>query len=444
MIATKLHRFLRSRGDAARDRRNWKSAISYYRSYLRWVPGDAAIIIQLGHAWKESGSWEEARRCYERALEINSSDADLHLQLGHLHKVSGNVRNAIGSYFRALEIDPDFSEAKREILQYDASVLSEAEDARRAEDAADMDSLVARERDRAENIREANLDRPAVRASERTLNSFVRRLPDPRVYGDESLVPPILHFVHGFRSGGDIPYYGFLAIQSALYFNPGWRAFFYCPAEPAGPNWERIKSKLTVIICGTFEYFKMSRIVHPIHKADIVRLIVLNRVGGVFLDLDTITQRSYSDLRYVDFCMGVQAAGWTSPPGLCNAVMIGRSGATFSTKWLEYYDSFRSLGRDRLWDYHSFRVPVLLMQQAPDTIHVLGHRAFSYPLWYTSTNVLLSDEGQKYKEALSDAYCFCLWSEKTGKSLEVIDDEFVRTSSSVYADLARRVIEPPK
>lgn len=444
MIMTNLRRFLRDRGDAARDRRNWESATYYYRLYSRWVPHDAAILIQLGHAWKERGSFQRARRCYERALEIDSADADLHLQLGHLHKVSGNVRGAVASYFRALEVDPDFVEAKKELLQYDSRLLSESEDGRQFQDPADMDSLVDRDRDRLENVREAHLDMPAAQASEQALATFVKKLPNPREYGDEDLVPPIFHFAHGFRGDEDIPYYGYLAIQSALHFNPGWVAFLYCPKEPAGPNWDRIKSSVTVTVVERFDYFQKSRIVHPSHKADIVRLIALNRVGGVSLDLDTITQRSFGDLRDTEFCMGVQAAGWTSPPGLCNAVMIGRSGATFSTRWLRYYDCFRSLGRDRLWDYHSFRVPVLLMQQAPETIKVLGHRAFSYPLWYTSNAVLLSEGGQKYKDALTDAYCFRLWSDMTATSLDIIDDEFVRTSDSIYAELARRVVGSSK
>lgn len=435
-----LRNVLRRRGDEARDRQDWTHAIYYYKLYVWLVPTDSAILIQLGHAFKESGQFAEARAAYQSALELSPMDADLHLQIGHLHKVSGNLHGAIGSYRRALEIDPQFSEAKQQLVPY-IDIL-EANEEQSTSTISGIPTDADLERDRNLNFEEAALDCHAVRAAEHVLDSLEKRLPDPRAWDDGDRVPPFFHFFHGFHDchrAADFPFYAYIAIRSALHFNPGWIAFLYCPTEPTGPNWERIKSQVDLKIVGPFDYFRRSRLFRGDHKADALRLNVINRIGGICLDTDTITQRSFEDLRSVDFCMGVQAAGWTSPPTLNNAVMIGRASAGFSTRWLRYYDGFRSIGQDGLGEYYSFTLPTRLMQEFPETISVLGYRAFFYPLWYTAGDVLFLDSGQKYRSALSEAYCFNLWSKKTGKALASVNDDFIRNSRSIYAEIARCV-----
>src|ERR1700722_416456 len=80
---------LRSRADAARDRRDWLEACNLYEEYLASAPGDVAIWIQLGHARKESGNLAGAEIAYRRGLVLAPDDPDGHLQLGHALKLSG-------------------------------------------------------------------------------------------------------------------------------------------------------------------------------------------------------------------------------------------------------------------------------------------------------------------------------------------------------------------
>lgn len=431
---------LRSRGDAARDRRDWPSAITYYRLYCRLSPGDQGIRVQLGHAQKEAGEHEAALRTYNAALRLKPGDADLHLQIGHLHKVSGHERLAIAWYLKALEVWPDFPEAKRELAPYAAILGLDLLHRGSAKDAVEeFDPPFDRDRDRQKNLADAALEPAAVAESERTLAAFDRRLTGLKAAGSSSGIPSVFHFTHGFEGAGDIPYYGYLAIRSALHFHPGWKVHIYCPAPPTGRNWERLKSSATAIEVEKFDHVGKSRIFDGAHKADVVRLLALHRLGGIYLDLDTLVVRPFDDLLDAEFCMGVQPAGWNSPAGLTDGVLIGRPGAAFVRRWLEHYDSFRSVGRDRLRNYHSTQVPALLSQQAPETIKVLSDRAFCYPLWYTTNAILLSDDAQKFRESLQDSYCLRLWSDFNARALQSVDEEFVRTSRSIYADFARNI-----
>jgi hypothetical protein len=304
--------------------------------------------------------------------------------------------------------------------------------------------LVDPDRDRELNELEAAADAESVARSQRSIDALVAALPVNEAATLADPVPAIFHFVYGFKSAGDIPFYGYMAIRSALSFNPGWRAYYYSMHEPAGPNWDRIKDYVTYIRIGDFDYFMNAKFHHYAHKADVVRLIVINKVGGVYLDLDTLTRRSFEGLRNEEFVMGVQASGPDSSSGMANAVMMGKPGARFSTIWIEQYGYFRSKGRDDLWDYHSVKMPVQMMSLAPDAIRVLDYRAFFYPLWHSVEAHLFTERAyDRFKDEFEDAYCFHLWNGASGPFLETLDDDFVRTSRSVYAEIARLVESTP-
>ncbi|GLV28239.1 hypothetical protein TomTYG75_07620 [Sphingobium sp. TomTYG75] len=420
----KLFRPLLQQADAARDQRRWNSAIEAYRRYLFFAPRHAPIWVQLGNCLKEAGELERARAAYGRARTLMPDNADIYLQMGHLAKLDDRQNDAIEAFQRAVDIDPHYGDAATELKRLGGRHPMKS-------------VLVSPDRDRALNIADARRDRDRVARSADAIAAFLAKLPPPQ--RADGLIPQMLHFVFGFKQKGDIPYYGYMAIKSALHFNPGWRAYYYTIHEPSGENWDRIKDKVTVITLDDFDYYGNARLHHYAHKADIIRMLVLKKCGGAYLDIDTITRRSYEDLRHHDFVMGVQAAGSDSSSGLCNAVMFGKPEARFICRWLEEYDYFRSKGRDDLWDYHSVKLPVSLSAAHPEEITILDYRAFFFPLWTTIDRALFSETSGMFREDFEPAYCFHLWNGAVGGWLEEIDDIYIRQSRSLYAEIAREV-----
>lgn len=105
---------LRSMGDDARDKQEWGRCVGLYEQYLETAPENAAIWVQLGHAYKETGGLDLAERCYLRALSIEPLNPDTHLQLGHVEKLRGDKSQAGAHYGKALQIAPDFGPALSE------------------------------------------------------------------------------------------------------------------------------------------------------------------------------------------------------------------------------------------------------------------------------------------------------------------------------------------
>lgn len=413
------------RANAARDRRDWVRAAKEYQAYVAARPRHGAIWVQLGNCLKEALQYEAALAAYGQAATLLHRNADLHVQLGHLAKLDNRHHDAIEAYSTALEIDPDSKNAEAGLESMGGSAIGRL--------------LVRPDRDRQRNLTDAALEPRNVAASAAALADFVSRLPSSSDDTEPGKIPQMLHFVYGFKARGDLPYYGCMAIKSALHFNPGWKAYYYTMHEPEGPNWEAIKDRIEVILLKDFTHFGNAKLHHYAHKADIIRLLVLNHVGGAYLDIDSITQRSFEDLRAHDFVMGVQAAGPDSSSGLCNAIMFGQAGAAFSKRWLAEYDYFRSKGRDDLWDFHSVKMPVRLAARYHDEITVLDYRAFFYPLWGNIKKALFSEASAMYADDFKPAYCFHLWNGATSEWLDDIDLAYVRSSKSIYARIAREV-----
>ncbi len=101
--------------DAARDRRDWANAVSYYHEALRQDPTRIDLFVQLGHAYKELGDFDGALEAYRQFLDKEPHDADIHLQLGHLHNRMNDPEAALEWYSRARALTPNDPEIERHV-----------------------------------------------------------------------------------------------------------------------------------------------------------------------------------------------------------------------------------------------------------------------------------------------------------------------------------------
>lgn len=117
------------RGDAARDRGDWKAAAFHYTAALEADPTLRHIWIQLGHAQKEGDAFDEAERAYLSADAITGDDGEPALHLGHLAKLRGDAVEAKRQYLRAVDQKPEHADALAElatIVRRKADVSDEA------------------------------------------------------------------------------------------------------------------------------------------------------------------------------------------------------------------------------------------------------------------------------------------------------------------------------
>lgn len=285
------------------------------------------------------------------------------------------------------------------------------------------------------------LDLPGVLRSRAVIKNYRRDLASVRARTPVPENAGFLNFVYGFKDRDDLPLYAYLAIQSARFHNPGWPVVFSYVNEPTGHLWEKLRAEIVCVQLPQFDYFAGSKFVHYAHKADVIRLIALQELGGVYLDIDTLTVRSFAPLVAHEYGMAVQAEVHNSAAGLCNAIMWGRRNSRWVRLWLAEYRSFRSRGRDGQWDYHSVRLPAIMLQKHGQLLHILNHRAFFSPLWPEVERVMFSEGGICHLPDMEPAFGFHLWNNAIEKRLRAVDVDWIKSSTSLYAHYARPVIE---
>jgi hypothetical protein len=154
----------------------------------------------------------------------------------------------------------------------------------------------------------------------------------------------------------------------------------YCAYEPSGPWWELTRSLVSVIRIDPPTEIFGNPLIHPAHRADVVRLDALIEDGGIYLDCDVLAVRDFDALLKHRCVLGLQ--GEAPREGLCNGVILAEKNASFLRRWRETYRTFRSRGRDDFWSEHSVAMPLKLAREDSSDLTVLGNRAFHWPLFH--------------------------------------------------------------
>jgi len=149
------------------------------------------------------------------------------------------------------------------------------------------------------------------------------------------MIPKVIHFVFGLREDFGKKPFGlphYLAIKSAHDCNPDYQIKFHCCYVPSGEWWDKVVDLIEIIkVEAPTEVFG-NPIYHVAHQADVVRMRILKDDGGIYLDMDTITVKSFDDLLHYPCVIGIEGK---RESGLCNAVIMAQPGNRFMNEWYE-------------------------------------------------------------------------------------------------------------
>jgi len=188
------------------------------------------------------------------------------------------------------------------------------------------------------------------------------------------MIPKVFHFIFGLQEdfgGRPFSFIHFLAVYTAWKINRPDRILFHYAFEPKGEWWRKAKPYLALNkIDAPTEIFG-NPVTHYAHQADIIRLNVLKRYGGIYLDLDVLCINPFDALLQNEFVMGIQ-----QNTGLCNAVILSKPSAPFLSIWLREYKNFDG----RIWCFHSVELPYWLAKKNPSLCHIVNKDLFFYPI----------------------------------------------------------------
>lgn len=263
------------------------------------------------------------------------------------------------------------------------------------------------------------------------------------------MIPDRIHFCFGLTpdfGGKPFSLVHYLAVRSAAEVNRPSAVRIHFRHRPSGPWWERALEIAEPVPIEAPDEIEGVPVRHHAHRADLVRLQVLAREGGIYLDADVFCLRPFAPLLAHPAVLGQEGGedgdgGW----GLCNAVVLAEPGAFFVERWLEGFDparslwqGFRSRGLDESWGEMAVRYPAMLAERYPEHVHVVGPRAFFWPTWTPSDlRLLFARDGTRF----DDAYCLHLWEQRSWEPyLRDLTPETIHAVDTSFHHLARRYV----
>lgn len=263
------------------------------------------------------------------------------------------------------------------------------------------------------------------------------RHPCPRIVStDEQTttyeIPRIVHFITGQgdasdalldrfgprlgirrleRASSDFQLINYLVLLSARRHIRPAQLFVHYSHAPTGYWWSKAKDDLELNLTLRRIPVTTSIYEHPLyhhaHRTDIVRLDVLDQYGGIYLDLDVLVLRSFTELLTND--RQVEAIfAWENEEfrAICNAVILAPVHSKFLRRLHQSYQSFNS----SCWGCHSILLTGQLAHIYSKEVLVLPTRAFFAPSWSHIEELYVYNQ---YDFRLN--YACHLWNSYVGK-----------------------------
>lgn len=249
------------------------------------------------------------------------------------------------------------------------------------------------------------------------------------------MIPKYIHFIYGVTDdffNKPFCFFHYLSVLSAKKCND-CEIFLHVKYEPQNNEWwEKTKQLVTLkkIIEIPTEIFG-KKIVYSEHKCDILRINILNEFGGIYLDLDTICYKPFSNLLSNSCVMGMEIELNGQINGLCNAVIMATPNNSFLTRWLNAYVDF--VPND--WNQMPVRKPYDLYKQDSSDIHVEPVDSFFKYDWHSIIDIFNKDA------VWFDGYLIHLWETKLyNPILRHITPEDVMNRKCLYNSIAKKYL----
>jgi hypothetical protein len=255
-------------------------------------------------------------------------------------------------------------------------------------------------------------------------------------------IPNIIHYIYGLKKQTEeFSFVYYLSILSNYIINKPLVIYFHYQYLPYGYWWEKVKKYIKLNYINTSNiYWNEKKIIKFAHKADKIRLELLLKYGGVYMDIDTITYRPYKDLLKYDFVIGIQEEnyGKNNITLYCNAILFSKKNNIFIKKWIEEYEKYFLPNG---WCEASVHLPRLIFniinENEKKNIKILNKEYFYSPS-YTNVDKIFENENEVINDNLLTLHLWNTYSEKYYKNIKNFD--WCYTNKSLYSSLIKNIL----
>lgn len=199
-----------------------------------------------------------------------------------------------------------------------------------------------------------------------------------------NLIPKIIHLI--YFKGRELKIYNYVCLLSMLKFMPSYKIYIHNDIEPKDNiYWQKIKnislekdSKIEIIKTKKPVKFDGLDITYLQYAADIKRLELLYKYGGIYLDFDMLIFKNFENLiKDGDIFISYEHS---KNNGYINSIIISKKNNEYIKKWLE---SFKIGLRFDTWAYH-------INQQKKNLLENNNHYIIKYNIKFFKSEYFLN------------------------------------------------------
>lgn len=273
------------------------------------------------------------------------------------------------------------------------------------------------------------------------------------------MIPKIFHFIWLTPPDGKpFNFHHMAAIWSAHIYNRDYKIFFHCDQVPDNKYFDVIRELVEVKSVQIPDQVFGIPIKYMVMKADVLRLEILKMMGGVYLDLDVLTLRSYDDLISNNrLCLGLELSPklrirqiiyflrtfqWDVikykgrvPAGLCAGVIMTCAENEFIKDW---YDAYKDFNNDD-WAYLPVKHPWLMFKTGKYSVHVIPPYLSHFPSSWSEDLKLIFEESIQ----IEGKYFLHTWESRSYENyLSNINESNFKSINCTYTDYLKKMDLP--
>lgn len=268
------------------------------------------------------------------------------------------------------------------------------------------------------------------------------------------MIPKILHFIWLTPpEGNEFKLHHQIAVKAAHAHNKDYKILFHCDKEPESTFFKEVRPLMEIVHVEIPHSIFGNPIKYTTNKADLVKFNIMLEYGGIYLDLDIITLRSFDPYLDNNVCMGLELSPkmnlrqvfyflrtfqfdilkykFRMPTGLCAGFIMGSKGSDFFRDWIEGYRNFDM----EKWAYFAVKLPYQISQSGKHQVKILDPYITHFPSCHDDDLKLIFEKKIDIPNKLFLHY----WESRSkAKYLSKLSKEYVMNTDSTFTNMVRR------
>jgi len=240
----------------------------------------------------------------------------------------------------------------------------------------------------------------------------------------------LIHFIWLTQPGSrPFSFINSLAIRAAAKHHND-PIIMWCNEVPHNnPNWYMVKDLFEVRPIEMPSEIGGIPLEHIQYKADVLRLQILEKLGGIYLDTDSLLLRPLTPLVGPEMVLARE-----SPDSLAMSPIICKPGAEFIKVWLERIPKALEVGT---WAYHAVNLPVDIAKEHPCDIRP---QAEFFPFDLRHNYLFDHGRADEHTKRLGDPYALHVYETYWAGYLGEVDEGYMRTRDTLFARLFKDLV----